>query len=270
MPEDIAVRPRGEDSQERGAQEQRELTALGASYLVQPIPDSPAELQPSPVLSQEQVDENVVQMLAGAEIDALSWPPAMSIAPLAVGATVSELVGQLAAEGAGTALTASEAPAPAFDPAVLAQLANSIPQEQLQQLAQMFAVQQPVPQTQQQDDQSGWDAQTSAAFSADDGMNAGGAPRDRWPTPDEPKWGAGGSGRGRGRGRPLDGVRQFRSRTACSFYAQGRQAHIPCATAPPSSLSAKELITILFAFFLWKNRCKYGDQCNFSHDQSGF
>jgi len=227
MPEDIEVRPRGEDSQERGMQEQRELTALGASYLVQPIPDSPAELQPSPVLSQEQVDENVVQMLAGAEIDALSWPPAMSIAPLSVGATVSELVGQLAAEGA---LTASEAaPAPAFDPAVLAQLASSIPQEQLQQLAQMFAAQQPVPQ---QGDQPGWDSQqTPAAFPTD-----GGTPRDHWPpVPDEPKWGAGGSGRGRGRGRPLDGVRQFRSRTACSFYAQGR--------------------------------CKFGDQCNFSHDQ---
>ena len=251
MPENIEFRPRGEESQERGAQEQRELTALGASYLVQPIPDSPAELQPSPVLSQEEVDENVVQMLAGAEIDALSWPPAMLGAPLA-GATVSELVGQLAAEGAGTGLTASEAvaaPAPAFDPAVLAQLASSIPQEQLQQLAQMFAAQQPVPQTQQQGDQSGWDAQTPAAFPADGGS---GTPRDRWPpTPDEPKWsGAGGSGRGRGRGRPLDGVRQFRSRTACSFYAQGRQAHISMRfTAPPSSLSAKELITILLPFF---------------------
>ncbi|KAH9059359.1 hypothetical protein EDB87DRAFT_1832175 [Lactarius vividus] len=237
MPEDIEARPRGEESQERGAQEQRELTALGASYLVQPIPDSPAELQPISMLSQEQVDENVVQMLAGAEIDALSWPPAMGIAPLA-GATVSELVGQLAAEGAaGSALTASEAvTAPAFDPAVLAQLANSIPQEQLQQLAQMFAAQPPLPQTQQQDDQPGWDAQTPAAFPADAGMNAG-TSRDRWPPmPDDPKWGGGGSGRGRGRGRPLaDGVRQFRSRTACSFYAQGR--------------------------------CKYGDQCNFSHDQ---
>ena len=239
MPEDIAVRPRGEDSQERGAQEQRELTALGASYLVQPIPDSPTELQPSPVLSQEQVDENVVQMLAGAEIDALSWPPAMSIAPLAVGATVSELVGQLAAEGVGTVLSASEvvpAPSPAFDPAVLAQFASSIPQEQLQQLAQMFAAQQPVPQGDQP--QPSWDAQTTAAFPADDGMNAGGTPRDRWPPmpADEPKWGAGGSGRGRGRGRPLDGVRQFRSRTACSFYAQGRQAHISmryCASFQP-------------------------------------
>lgn len=171
-------------------------------------------------------------MLAGAEIDALAWPPAMSMAPL-TGATVSELVGQLAAEGAGTALTASEAAAvapPAFDPAVLAQLASSIPQEQLQQLAQMFAAQPPASQTQQQGDQPGWDAQSSAAFPAD-GMNASGTPRDHWPpVPDETKWagGHGGSGRGRGRGRPLDGVvRQFRSRTACSFYAQGRQAHIP-------------------------------------------
>jgi hypothetical protein len=186
------------------------------------------------------------------------------------GATVSERVGQLAAEGAGTALTTSEAvevAPPAFDPAVLAQLASSIPQEQLQQLAQMFAAQPPATQIQQQGDQPEWDAQTPAPFPAD-GMNGGGTPRDRWPpAPDESKWAAGGSGRGRGRGRPLDGgVRQFRSRTACSFYAQGRQAHIPCATALPSSLSAKELIIILFLFFPhWQNRCKFGDQCNFSH-----
>src|SRR6266404_2355011 len=140
MPGDIEARPRGEESQERGAQEERELTALGASYLVQPIPDSPAELQPSSLLSQEHVYENLVQMLAGPEIDALSWPPAMSITPLA-SATVSELVGQLAAEGTGTAVAASETVTPVFDPAVLAQFASSIPQEQLQQLAQLFATQ---------------------------------------------------------------------------------------------------------------------------------
>jgi hypothetical protein len=220
------------------------------------------------VLSQEQVDENVVEMLAGAEIDALAWPPAMSMAPL-TGATVSELVGQLAAEGAGTALTASEAVAvapPAFDPAVLAQLASSIPQEQLQQLAQMFAAQPPASQS-QQGDQPGWDAQTPAAFPAD-GMNASGVPRDRWPpVPDEAKWAGGGSGRGRGRGRPLDGVRQFRSRTACSFYAQGRQAHIPmryCASFQPEH---ERTDNNFIPFFHWQNRCKYGDQCNFSHDQ---
>ena len=188
-------------------------------------------------------------MLAGAEIDALAWPPAMDMAPLN-GATVSELVGQLAAEGAGTALTASEAAAavpPAFDPAVLAQLASSIPQEQLQQLAQMFAVQPPASQAQQQGDQPGWDAQT--AFPAE-GMNTSGAPRDRWPpVPDEPKWAGGGSGRGRGRGRPLEGVRQFRSRTACSFYAQGRQAHIPMRYCASFQHKRERTDIISFLFF---------------------
>jgi hypothetical protein len=158
-------------------------------------------------------------MLAGAEIDALSWPPAMTTASLA-GASVSELVGQLA-EGVNAAVP-DALPAPAFDPAVLAQLASSIPQEQLQQLAQMFAVQQQQ-QPQPRGDNS-WDSQ-APAFSAD-ATNAGDAPHDHWPSaPEEPKWG--GSGRGRGRGRPLDGVRQFKSRIPCSFYAQGRQAHIP-------------------------------------------
>ncbi len=160
-------------------------------------------------------------MLAGAEIDALSWRPAMTVAPLA-GASVSELVGQLA-EGADVA-TADSLPAPVFDPAVLAQLANSIPQEQLQQLAQMFATQQQQQQPQTRGDQQGWDSQ-SPAFSADT-ANASGTPRDRWPpTSEESRWSV--SGRGRGRGRPVDGVRQFKSRIPCSFYAQGRQAHIP-------------------------------------------
>jgi hypothetical protein len=222
------VRPRGEGSQERGAQEQRELTALGASYLAQPIPDSPADLPPGSVLSQEQVDENVVHMLAGAEIDALSWPPAIAASPLA-GASVAELVEQLAAEGVGANMGAPDAvPSQGFDPALLAQLASSIPQEQLQELAQMFVTQQLQPQPQPQGDQQSWDPQVPA-FPAD---AAGGTPRDRWPpTPEEPRW-SGGSGRGRGRGRPLDGSRQFRSRIPCSFYAQGRQAHIPMHPNP--------------------------------------
>ncbi|KAH9978276.1 hypothetical protein BGW80DRAFT_1435824 [Lactifluus volemus] len=234
LSEDVEARPRGEGSQERGAQEQRELTALGASYLVQPIPDSPADLSPNSVLSQEQVDENVVHMLAGAEIDALSWPPMIPAAPLP-GASVAELVGQLAANGVGTHMAGGvpdvAAPPPGgFDPAVLAQFASSIPQEQLQQLAQMFATQPSSSSSSssslpQGDEQQSWDAQQApaqAAFSAD---AAGGA---------RTEVGAG-SGRGRGRGRPLDGSRQFKSRIPCSFYAQGR--------------------------------CKYGDQCNFSHDQ---
>jgi len=231
IPEGIEARPRGEGSQERSAQEQRELTALGASYLAQPIPDSPAELPPSSTLSQEEVDEGVVHMLAGPEIDALSWPTAMTTTPL-TSASVSELVGQLA-EGANVAVPDSM-PTPAFDPAVLAQLASSIPQEQLQQLAQMFSAQQQQP-PQPQSDQHSWDSQAPAYLA--DAANAGGgsgAPHDRWPpTPEEPGWG--GAGRGRGRGRPLDGIRQFKSRIPCSFFAQGR--------------------------------CKYGDQCNFSHDQ---
>jgi protein phosphatase 1 regulatory subunit 10 len=257
IPDDIETRPRGEGSQERSAQEQRELTALGASYLVQPIPDSPAELSPSSVPSQEQVDVNVVHMLAGAEIDALSLPPAMTTASLA-GASVSELVGQLA-EGANLVVP-DALPAPAFDPVVLAQLANSIPQEQLQQLAQMFAAQQQQPEPPQPgSDQNSWDSQAQA-FSADAAI-AGDASREPWPsTPEEPRWG--GFGRGRGRGRPLDGVRQFKSRIPCSFYAQGRQAHIPMPLPVPLLSEMKELMEIVS-----KHRCKYGDQCNFSHDQ---
>jgi hypothetical protein len=179
------------------------------------------------------VDENVVHMLAGAEIDALSWPPMVPAAPIP-GASVAELVGQLAANGVGTHMAGGvpdvAAPPPGgFDPAVLAQFASSIPQEQLQQLAQMFATQPSSSSSSsppQDDQQQSWDTQQApapAAFSAD---AAGGASRDRWPhAPEEPRWGAG-SGRGRGRGRPLDGSRQFKSRIPCSFYAQGRQAHI--------------------------------------------
>jgi len=195
-------------------------------------------------------------MLAGAEIDTLSWPPAMTTASLA-GASVSELVGQLA-EGANSAVP-DALPAPAFDPAVLAQLASSIPQEQLQQLAQMFAAQQQHQQPQPQGDHNSWDSQ-APAFSAD-ATNASETPRDHWPSaPEEPRWG--GSGRGRGRGRPLEGVRQFKSRIPCSFYAQGRQAHISTPFTRSPFVRMKALMEIAS-----KNRCKYGDQCNFSHDQ---
>ena len=177
-------------------------------------------------------------MLAGAEVDALSWPPAMATASLA-GASVSELVGQLA-EGANSAVP-DALPAPAFDPAVLAQLASSIPQEQLQQLAQMFAAQQQHQQPQPLGDHNSWDSQ-APAFSAD-AANAGETPRDHWPSaPEEPRWG--GSGRGRGRGRPLEGVRQFKSRIPCSFYAQGRQAHIPTPFTRSPFVRMKELMEI--------------------------
>jgi hypothetical protein len=205
-------------------------------------------------------------MLAGAEIDALSWPTAIATTPLA-GASVAELVGQLAAEGMGTNGGLPDAVStPGFDPALLAQLASSIPQDQLQQLAQIFSTQQQqqqqAQQPQLQGDLQSWDTQ-APAFPAD---AAGGASRDRWPpTSEEPRWN-GVSGRGRGRGRPLDGSRQFRSRIACSFYAQGRQAHIfhvPNPSPSPFLLPECERTNEN----LCQNRCKYGDQCNFSHDQ---
>ncbi|KAA1465951.1 hypothetical protein DENSPDRAFT_868138 [Dentipellis sp. KUC8613] len=134
FPPDAEPRPRGEDSQEKVTQEQREQTALGALYLAQ-IPDTPGE--PAAQLPPEQVDEHVRLMLTGPEVDALFWQQQPAEQPGAAPVSVSDLVGQLAAPAAAV-------PDPAALLAQVASLGNvNIPPEQLQQLASMFAQQQP-------------------------------------------------------------------------------------------------------------------------------
>ncbi|KAI0052614.1 hypothetical protein FA95DRAFT_1239507 [Auriscalpium vulgare] len=215
VPPEMAGSPqRGEQSREKITQEEREQTALGAMYLSQHIPESPAE--PTTQISLDQVDANIVTMLTGVEADLVFWPAVPLDDPM-MDASMAE-AGPL---GDDKNL--------AFDPNAIAQMTGNLPPEQLQQIAALFA-------------QSGagagafgteqnWDAASFSAYFAD-----GGAGRDRWPD-EEGGWRGGARGRGRGRGRPgvgEAGFRQNRSRIPCSFFAQGR--------------------------------CRYGDQCDFSHE----
>ena len=95
MPPEIEIPPRGGESQERAAQEEREQTALVASYASPAqIPDSPAE--PPTQIPEEQVDEGVRLMLTGPDVDAIFWSdgaPAQ-IDPLLPSTSVADLVGQ--------------------------------------------------------------------------------------------------------------------------------------------------------------------------------
>jgi len=243
MPADIDARPRGEESQEKQTQEVREQSALIAVYTTpEQIPDSPAE--PPTQIPEDQIDENIRVMLTGPEVDSIFWSDGMPAALEHPKASVAELVGQLAAGGVVPDVTMADATAPqgpsqplAFDQGTTANLANLNP-EQLQQLLQqaqamsqagLFASAQPAAPLAQPPAAEQW---AGGQFGEYDRAFPEDAGRDRrW---SEDGWAERGRGRSRGRGRGRgDGFRNNK-RKPCSFFAAGR--------------------------------CRYGDQCDFSHE----
>lgn len=241
----LDVPPRGGESQEKTTQEQRELTALGAMYLsLQQIPESPAE--PATQIQPELVDEHVLTMLVGPDVDSLFFSTPRD--QPAMGASVSDLVDQLASNPSSTPGMTSAKSVVGFDPNLIAQVTSmgNLPPEQLQHLAQLLA--------QQSAFSGGAPSGTQGDYSAPEGDQDWGSAMSTsdgyggeygLPAGDERRWGSEGAGRGdrgrggsggargRGRGRP-DGLRESRARIPCTFYAQGR--------------------------------CRYGDQCDFSHE----
>ncbi|CDO74191.1 hypothetical protein BN946_scf185043.g243 [Trametes cinnabarina] len=124
MPAELEIPERGNESEERVAQEEREQSALVVSYASPAqIPDSPAE--PQTQIPDEKIDEGTRTMLCGPEVDAIFWNEGAP-APLIPMTSVAELVGQLAA------------PAP---PASQPVSSLGIDPEQLQQLAQALSSQ---------------------------------------------------------------------------------------------------------------------------------
>lgn len=229
-------RPRGEQSQEKGTQEEREQNALVALYTAAAqIPDSPAE--PLTLLPEEKVDENVRLMLTGPDVDTIFWSGDQ---PAAVGApksSVAELVGQLASgpndvpmvdmmQGAG-----AEQQAKAFGVDPVLGITNLSPEQllQLMQHAQslqqrgMLPAGQPAAPAQGSGDHN-WNShytEHERGFPEDGGRDrrSGWYEGDGW---SERGGGRGGRGRGRGRGRG-DGFRNNK-RKPCSFFAAGRRA----------------------------------------------
>ncbi|KAK0191456.1 hypothetical protein F5146DRAFT_1048772 [Armillaria mellea] len=210
IPIDIELRPRGDASEEKTTQEQREETALGAMYMTSAhIPPSPGE--PAKQIADEEVDRDVQTMTSGPDVEGIFWNNAEP-APSNLG--VADLVAQLA----GTMETPpvnGDINVPPVDATTASALSTLAP-EQLQQLLQQLNptlfgngnfggggdqnwAQQPVGFAEYgQDD-------------ASDGWRGGGR-------------GARGAGRGRGRGRggrTDDGYRHNK-RKPCSFFQAGR------------------------------------------------
>jgi protein phosphatase 1 regulatory subunit 10 len=236
IPIDIDLTQRGLQSVEKTAQEEREQTALGALYMnaVQ-IPDSPAE--PAATIPEEDVDASVKLMTVGPESDIFFW----SGAPESPQVSVADLVNQLAAGGVDhpmNGVTAGNGLLAGFDPNLL----SSIPAEQMQQLMQQAQALlnpgqasggsgQPSPFGGSQ--APGWNApgqfqEFEQEFAGDD-VGA----RARWAADKGRGRGVRGRG-GRGKGDEAQGSYRSSKRRPCSFFAEGR--------------------------------CRYGDQCDFSHE----
>ncbi|KAI0959243.1 hypothetical protein AcW1_004123 [Taiwanofungus camphoratus] len=249
IPPDIEIRTRGEDSLEKLTQEEREQSALVALYMsAATIPDSPAE--PPSQISEEQVDEGVRRMLTGPNVDSIFWSGDAPAAIEPPKASVADLVGQLAAGSADVLMSNTSSGAHHFDfkaydldSTVMQGLPGltTLSPEQLQQLVQhaqaltqggMFPQGSSAGQPAPGGDQS-WGSGQFSDYERAGYYEEGGRDR-RW---SEDGWSERGSSRGRGfrsRGRGRgDGFRSNK-RKPCSFFAAGR--------------------------------CRYGDQCDFSHE----
>ncbi|KAI0706944.1 hypothetical protein C8T65DRAFT_221484 [Cerioporus squamosus] len=272
MPPDLQIPPRGGQSTERAAQEEREQSALVVLYSSPAqIPDSPAE--PPTQIPEEQVDESVCIMLTGPEVDGVFWQggaPAI-VDTVRPSASVAELVGQLAA-AAPDVVMGDASQAQAAMPNLYGNL-NGINVEQLQQLMQHAQALNQGPfagAPSQPDPSQGW-VSGNQYSEYDRGYHENGAgrggvgggpgdPNRRW-NEEAQGWGPDRGGRGRGGGRGGRGAGRgrgdgFRStkRKPCSFFQAGRRA-LEFAWKPETG----KLMQML-------HRCRYGDQCDFSHE----
>ncbi|KAI1785323.1 hypothetical protein LXA43DRAFT_1077037 [Ganoderma leucocontextum] len=247
FPPEIQPPPRGNDSQERGAQEERELSALLVLYTsTTQIPDCPAE--PSAQIGEDQVDEGVVVMLTGPEVDSVLWTASP---PPGTQSAVADLVAQLATGPGGDVVMDDGAQAAVSG---LYTNGNGFNAEQLHQL--MAQLQQtnplglaPPSQPQLNDPGQGWNAGNQYSdydrgYQENGAGRGGGDPTRRWN--DDGGWGPGpGPGGERGfRGRGRGGLRGIGRGRGEGFRNTKRK---PCS------------------FFL-AGRCRYGDQCDFSHE----
>lgn len=238
IPMGSEVAQRGQQSFEKSVQEEREQTALGALYMnAAQIPDSPGE--PSMTILEEEVDADVKLMTVGPESDHIFWSEIPSTQQVSVadlvrqlaGGTVDQVMGLPPPNGLTTTMPIG------FDPSIL----TTIPPEQMQQLMQQAQA------------LFGQGAQPPSSF--------GGMMDPSWnvPTANSNTYGSSDFGqheysddtnhtnRGRGRGRGRGGGRGGRGRNGDDGGSYRSSKRKPCS-------------------FFAEGRCKYGDQCDFSHE----
>ena len=212
-------------------------------------------------------------MLTGPEVDSVLWNAAP---PPASQSAVADLVAQLAT-GPGGDVVMGDAGQTAVSG--LYTNANGFNAEQLHQL--MAQLQQTNPlglaaptQPAHNDAGQGWNAGNhysdyDRGYQENGAGRGGGDPSRRWN--DDGGWGTGpGPGgergfRGRGRGGPRgigrgrgEGFRNTK-RKPCSFFQAGRRA-------PDLAMNTRTRKLINSPFCFSVNRCRYGDQCDFSHE----
>ncbi|KAF9076636.1 hypothetical protein BDP27DRAFT_1313658 [Rhodocollybia butyracea] len=220
--------PRGEQSEEKTVQEQREQTALSAMYMTNAhIPDTPAEA--SNTIPEDDLDKDVPLMTSGPDVDSIFWSSETTPAPPAN--FVADILSQLAfmnGVGGGMNGVADGMPMTGQGHDMM-NLNNvdplSLRPEQLQTLLQQLN---PASANNSYGGSEQTWANPASHYSQFD-YSEDNEPAPRWT---EGRGRGRGKGRGRG-GRGEDGYRHSK-RKPCSFFQSGR--------------------------------CKYGDQCDFAHE----
>lgn len=242
------MRSRGEASQERLAQEEREKTALGALYMsVAQIPDSPAE--PPVIILDDQIDSTVRHMITGPDVDSIFWsgPPPSEASAAAFHSDQYNGPGEMGME------EDPNKPFPQMDPNMLsamsAGLGNMTPEQLTQLLATLASQNETYGQQREQSGGHGQQVPPYGNIGNDTGQQDWNAGHQQWVDyggyqqedggdihqqqnqQHQPSqrggWDRGFRGRGRGRGRGLigDGFKDSRKRKPCTFFAQGRQVY---------------------------------------------
>ncbi|KAF5371960.1 hypothetical protein D9615_008060 [Tricholomella constricta] len=269
LPSTIQRPERGEGSEEKTTQEIREQTALGALYMTPAhIPESPTE--PSHVISEEEVDKTAYNMTAGPVADAVFWNTG-PVAPVAQ--SVADLVGQLAGGSMDVdpALNGTQFNGQGLDlgavgldaTATLATI-QSLPQDSIQRLLQQL---QPLTQQQQQQQQPPPPPPAPPAAPPSNVITPRGEERitqqsmDRDSRIMKNRTAAGArvdedaeEGEGGGEEEESMGIETIQDDLAVFLQQEGERTH-PAISKTRRLMMPSEI-----------NRCKYGDLCDFSHE----
>lgn len=260
---------RGENSQEKVVQEEREKSALNALYMSpSQIPDSPAE--PTNQIPEDEVDTKMKPMLSGNEVRELDRGDRDTA--ISVQGLISQLAGASASVPGETAeVAAASLPAPAvdlkqlgFNLSLFAQLAAQQQQQQQQPPPSLppptqggggaaptavngYGYSQPQPPS--YSGEQPWNTSNQYSDYGQAGFEEDGNQRTKnWEGHSSDQGWRGGRGRGRGGGSGGGGRGGFRNtkRKLCNFYANGRRAR-----KFPSRQTEKLIFDVVIQMPIW-------------------